>query len=184
MSERLSRRQFFSVNLEATVGFLGNFFSQQLELEREFFRPPGTNSELEFLTACNRCGLCKDACPEGLISLFSLSQGAKLANTPYMDPNSTPCTFCHKCSEICPTGALDKENTQPIGTAVISESTCIAFKDVMCDYCVYACPVEGAIVLQNGKPSINKEKCVGCGVCVKHCIGETKGIYITPIAEG
>lgn len=179
MSERLNRRQFFSLNLEATVGFLGNFLAPQFDLDRDFFRPPGTNSELDFLTACNRCGLCKDACPEGIIKLFSLSQGAKLVNTPYMDPNENPCTFCNKCIDVCPTNALHHEAKSSIGYACINTKTCLTYKDVMCDYCVYACPKENTLKLQDGKPVVNKENCNGCGICVAHCISEVKGIYIS-----
>lgn len=181
MSDRLSRRQFFSLNLEATVGFLGNFLAPQLDLERDFFRPPGTDSELEFLTACNRCGLCKEACPEGIINLFSISKGAKLVNTPYINPNESPCTFCKKCIEVCPTKALH-DDSPIIGYASINKNTCLTFKDVMCDYCVYACPEDDAIKLENGKPIINKANCNGCGACVSSCISEAKGIYITPAA--
>lgn len=180
MSDRLNRRQFFSLNLEATVGFLGNFLAPQFDLEREFFRPPGTKSELEFLTACNRCGLCKESCPEGIIKMFSLSQGAKLAGTPYIDPNESPCTFCKKCIEVCPTNALQTEDSASIGYARLNENTCLTFKDVMCDYCVYSCPEKDAIKLVNGKPVITRENCNGCGLCVSNCISDAKGIYITP----
>lgn len=180
MSERMNRRQFFSLNLEGAVGFLGNFLAPQLDLDREFFRPPGTNNELDFLTACNRCGLCKEACSEGIIKLFSISQGAKLVNTPYIDPNESPCTFCYKCIDICPTDALHFGAANSIGYARINPQTCLTYKDVMCDYCVHACPKENAIKLQDGKPVILKENCNGCGLCVSHCISEAKGVYISP----
>lgn len=179
MSDRLNRRQFFSVNLEAAAGFLGNFLTPQLDLEREFFRPPGTGSELEFLTSCTRCGICKDACPENIIHLFSLSSGAKLVNTPYMNPNNSPCTFCNKCIDVCPTDALSLEGEMRVGTAKVIEHTCLTFKNVMCDYCIYSCPTKGAISLQNGRPVVNEQLCTGCGQCVSSCISETKGIQIT-----
>lgn len=180
MSERLNRRQFFSLNLEATVGFLGQFLAPQFDLEREFFRPPGTKSELEFLVECNRCGICKDSCPVGIIKLFSLSQGAKLAGTPYIDPNENPCTFCKKCIEACPTEALHYKDSASIGYARVNKNTCLTYKEVMCDYCVYSCPVKDAIRLENGKPVINRENCNGCGLCVAHCISDTKGMEIVP----
>jgi ferredoxin-type protein NapG len=179
MSERVSRRQFFSLNLEATVGFLGNFLAPQFGLDREFFRPPGTDSELDFLTACTRCKLCKDSCPENIIEMFSLSSGAKLVNTPYIDPNKKSCTFCMECVNVCPTGALHSTAANQIGIAKFNQYSCLMLKDVLCDFCVYSCP-EQAIKLVNGKLSINSEKCNGCGVCVSSCIQETKGIYISP----
>lgn len=180
MTERLNRRQFFSLHLDATVGFLGNFLAPQLEVERDFFRPPGTYSELDFLTSCNRCSLCKDACPENIIKMFSLSDGAELVNTPFINPNEAPCTFCYKCIDTCPSGALSSEEKDTIGVAKINKHTCLAFKDVMCNYCVYACPVPRTIQLNNGKPEVNRNSCNGCGECVSHCISETKGIKIAP----
>lgn len=179
MSERLNRRQFFSLNLEAATGFLGNFLAPQLELERDFFRPPGAVNELEFLTTCNRCGRCKDQCPEKIINLFSISASPKLVNTPYLKPNESPCTFCQKCIEVCPTEALSLSRSMKIGTAKIMKNTCLGYKNVMCDFCVYSCPEKGAIQLQNGKPVINEELCTGCGQCVSACISEVKGIQIT-----
>lgn len=184
MEERVNRRQFLSINFGASVGFLGNFLGTQIEEERDFFRPPGAGNELEFLTTCNRCGKCKDSCPEGIISLFSLANGAKLLNTPYLNPNESPCTFCHDCIDVCPTNALNSSNLsekQAIGKAAIEKHICMAFQDVMCDYCVRSCPVNGAITLFNGKPSINESNCNGCGICVANCISEYKGIKVIPI---
>ncbi|MBP2239773.1 ferredoxin-type protein NapF [Cytobacillus eiseniae] len=184
MNDRVNRRQFLSINWEATVGFLGNFIGTQLEQERDFFRPPGARSELDFLTSCNRCGKCKESCPESIISLFTLTDGAKLVNTPYLNPNENPCTFCNKCIEVCPTDALSlsgRLEIPAIGRAVIHPTSCLAFQEVMCDYCVRSCPEEGALTLINGKPMIQNEACTGCGLCVASCIAEQKGILIQSI---
>lgn len=182
MSDRLSRRQFLSLNIESTLGFLGNFIAPQLEQERDFFRPPGAGDELDFLTSCTRCGLCKEQCPEGIIKLFSYAEGAKLANTPFIDPNQSPCTFCMKCVEVCEDQALSymsKGSVAPIGTAKILEDSCLAFKGVMCDYCVRSCPLEKAIKLELDKPVIDESICNGCGKCISSCISEQKGIIVT-----
>lgn len=184
MNERVNRRQFLSINWEATVGFLGNFIGTQLEQERDFFRPPGAREELDFLTSCNRCGKCKDSCPEGILNLFTLSDGAKILNTPYLNPNESPCTFCQSCIDACPTDALSLSgllDNPSIGKAEILKHNCLTFKDVMCDYCFRSCPVKSAIELIDGKPSINEESCTGCGLCVTSCISEVKGIQITSI---
>src|SRR5690554_4549517 len=101
MNDRVNRRQFLSLNLDAGVGFLGNLFFSQVETERDFFRPPGAGDEVEFLTSCTRCGLCREVCPENSISLFALTSGAKLAQTPFLDPNVNPCTMCSKCIDAC-----------------------------------------------------------------------------------
>lgn len=178
----MSRRQFFTLNLGATVDFFENLLVPQLELEleRDFFRPPGTVNELHFLSSCTRCGLCKASCPENIIKMFSSAAGAKLMNTPYINPNDSPCTFCNKCIEACSADALSMNDLSRIGTARINENTCLAYENVLCDYCVYSCPVEGAIRLIKGKPVVNSEACNGCGVCVARCIAEDKGIYIYP----
>ncbi|SEN24550.1 ferredoxin-type protein NapG [Mesobacillus persicus] len=181
MNERLNRRQFLSMNWDATVGFVGNLVLSQLDDEREFFRPPGASTEVEFLTLCTRCGLCKNACPEETISLFSLASGAKLANTPFIDPNIRPCTMCGKCIDVCPSHALTtiaNGGSAVVGFADILPDNCLAFKDVMCDYCIRACPQTQAIYLDNGKPVVIAENCNGCGLCVSRCISVDKGIWI------
>lgn len=181
MNDRVNRRKFLSINLGATVGFLGNFLSTQFEQNRDFFRPPGALNELEFLTSCTRCGKCKNSCPEGIINLFAFADGAKLINTPYLNPNESPCTFCMECIEVCPTNALSRigylEETA-IGKAEILTNRCLAFQEVMCDYCVRSCPVEGALTSNNGLPKVFDEICIGCGICVSNCISEQKGIHI------
>ena len=181
MSERLSRRSFLTLNLEATVGFLGNIIIPQIEQERNFFRPPGSGPELEFLTSCTRCTKCAEACPEKIISMFPMQQGAKIANTPYIDPNVAPCTYCGLCIDSCPAGALSLNNMslqKSIGTAEVHGLKCLAFKQVMCDYCVRSCPVQGAISMVDDKPSVNGQLCTGCGICVASCISDDKGIFV------
>ncbi|WP_043929694.1 4Fe-4S dicluster domain-containing protein [Bacillus sp. EB01] len=184
MSERLSRRAFLALNWKSAVGFLGNAIIPQVEDERDFFRPPGAGSELEFISSCTRCGLCKDACPEQTISLFSAASGAKLAMTPYLDPNDLPCTFCGKCVDVCADGALSEENFSfgpKLGTASVIEENCLAYKEVMCDSCYRACPKKGsAIRILAGKPAIAEEDCNGCGLCVQGCIAEYKGMIVNP----
>ncbi|MFK9090605.1 4Fe-4S binding protein [Bacillus salipaludis] len=67
-----------------------------MEIERDFFRPPGACDELEFLTSCSRCGKCVEVCPEESILLFPLSSGARLVNTPYNSLNLTPSLYFWK----------------------------------------------------------------------------------------
>jgi ferredoxin-type protein NapG len=179
MKEELSRRNYLKLNWKASVGFLGHVLDSQIEQDRACFRPPGAGSELDFLTACTRCGECAKECPEGIIRLLPIDSGAKLMNTPYLDPNQSPCTFCHKCIHACPTDALQHLTTYPsIGKAVVRAEGCIAYQQVLCDYCVRSCPVAGAIELINGVPIVNDTLCNGCGICVSHCINESKGIWV------
>ncbi len=181
MTEKLNRREFISLNWESTIGFLGNFIAPQMEIERTFFRPPGALGELGFLTSCTRCGKCQEICPEQSIRMFSLQDGAKLVNTPFLDPNISPCTFCKKCVVACPTDALnetDFEARRFLGYVKVKPGFCLAYNSVMCDYCVRACPVKGAIQLENGVPVVSREQCTGCGICVSKCIAERNGLKV------
>ncbi|WP_187118940.1 4Fe-4S dicluster domain-containing protein [Bacillus marasmi] len=171
------------MNWDSTVGFLSNFLAPQLEMERNYIRPPGSVEELQFLTSCSRCGDCKSACPEMVIELFAIQDGVKITGTPYLDFSNAACTFCNKCMEVCPTDALNRASLQEqlrIGTAEIDTSLCLGYQDVLCDYCVRACPIDGAINLIVGKPMIDTETCTGCGVCRLNCISEDRAIQIKP----
>jgi ferredoxin-type protein NapG len=184
MTDDLNRRNYLKLNWKASFSFLGNVLSPQLEKERECFRPPGAGNELDFLTSCTRCGKCSEGCPEGIIRLLPMSFGAGQMNTPFLDPNLSACTFCLKCIEVCPTDALSEHHLTKIpaiGKAFIRKKGCIAHQNVMCDYCVRACPIDQAIHLENGVPIVNEEKCNGCGNCVSQCISEYKGIWISLI---
>jgi ferredoxin-type protein NapG len=181
MNEELNRRNYLKLNWKASLGFLGHVIARKIEQERDCFRPPGASSELDFLTYCTRCGKCSAECPEGIIRLRSLDSGAGKMSTPYLDPNQSACTFCLRCIEICPTKALDLvsfNEKSSIGLAKIRLDGCIAYQNVMCDYCIRACPIQGALTQENGLPHVNKEKCNGCGICVSNCISESKGIWV------
>ncbi|MCL6572452.1 MAG: 4Fe-4S dicluster domain-containing protein [Bacillus sp. (in: Bacteria)] len=181
MSEKLSRREFLNLNWESTVGFLGNFLAPQIEMERDFFRPPGSCDELEFLTTCTRCGKCQNICPENCISIFTLSSGVKLVNTPFIDPNEIPCTFCKQCIDVCPTASLSYMDFRAhpfLGTVMVEKTSCLGFQQVLCDYCVRACPVYGAISIIEGIPLVSEQKCTGCGICIASCIAEEKALKI------
>lgn len=183
MANRIDRRSFFSLNWDATVGFMKNLLATQIEPDRKFFRPPGAEDELQFLTSCTRCSLCKDVCPENIINLFSVNYGVKLAKTPFINPNKAPCSFCGKCIEACPTTALNEQtfkSTPQIGYAKIIKNACLAYNNTLCDFCIRACPTEGAIKLKNFKPVINTNVCNGCGYCIQNCINENLSIYVVP----
>jgi len=69
--------------------------------------------------------------------------------------------------------------------AVIKKEDCIAPKE--CNYiCQKACPINRAgkeciVIGEDGKPVINEELCIGCGICVKKC--PTKCIHILNLPE-
>jgi ferredoxin-type protein NapG len=176
MNERLNRRQFLLENWNASLSFLGNLVLTQAEDKRTFFRPPGASSELEFLSLCTRCGLCKEACKDGVISMFTAASGAKLAHTPYLDPNRSPCTMCGSCIGVCHNGALSHLGNLQIGRAEVKKDNCLAYKKISCDYCIRSCPEE-ALIMDHGVPAVN-DRCTGCGLCSANCISDFKGIWV------
>lgn len=180
MTEKLNRREFIKENFRSTFQLLGTIIEATIEQERNFIRPPGAGEELLFLTACTRCGVCAEVCPTSTISLFSVDYGAKLTGTPFINPNESPCTFCHECITHCPSGALEPVGpNERLGIAEVVEFNCLAYKDMMCDYCVRACPLgAGAIIIEEGKPKVIETGCNGCGQCVEACIQTHKGIYV------
>jgi len=90
---------------------------------------------------------------------------------------------CTKCSEVCPSSSIveiSKENksSTKIGTAVWVKENCVVLTDdVFCGNCAKHCPV-GAIEMisldsedadSKKIPSVNSERCIGCGACENLC---------------
>ncbi len=46
----------------------------------------------------------------------------------------------------------------------VKQETCVG-----CGICVDVCPVEGAMVVENGKARIIQEKCIFCHKCMEKC---------------
>jgi NAD-dependent dihydropyrimidine dehydrogenase PreA subunit len=61
---------------------------------RPFMPRPIINEE-----ECSGCGICVDACPEGVIELVG-----DVANA----VNDESCTACATCMEECPMGAIEE----------------------------------------------------------------------------
>ena len=185
MAEEMDRRDFLKLNFKSSIRFLAEVVRPQIKKEREFIRPLGAVDEVEFLTMCTRCGACESVCPTKTIALFGAEKGTVHMDTPYMKLNEAPCDFCEKCIEACPTGALRKDAVPfaPLGKAVVIPSNCMAYSQVMCDYCFQNCPVEGALLRTEGKPMVNHQICTGCGYCVFACIHQPKAIFIATSRE-
>ncbi len=153
-------------------------------------RPPGALAEPDFLAACIRCGQCVEACPFGTLHL-AVGLAAEIANgTPYVDPRTVPCYLCQgydtlRCIASCPTTALE---TVPdprdvrMGTATIDESTCLPYKGVACRVCWHACPFPNEAIRFDPllRPVVDKDHCVGCGLCDYACPTEPSSIPVQP----
>ena len=138
-------------------------------------RPPGADAESEFLSKCIRCTRCSDACEAQCIHLFGPEAG-ELQGTPYIVSEDRACTLCLQCGSACPTDALhvleDKADVR-MGVAVVDERLCVSHNGTgVCGACHTACPLKNEAITQDfrNQPTVNNEKCVGCGMCEEVCI--------------
>ena len=152
--------------------------------------PPGAKSERHFEKHCTACLLCVANCPGETLRVTS---GLKPSMT-YLQGYCVE--TCNKCSEICPTEAIAKIDLKEkchtkIGTAVHNPSLCLPFADeIDCDNCAWHCP-HGAITMVPKDassrwsikiPSIDPDKCTGCGQCEYLCPARPiSAIHIIPV---
>lgn len=139
-------------------------------------RPPGALSEREFLNACTRCSDCVNACPKDAIQKVPKKMGFLIMDTPYIDPAKVPCVMCDglPCIAACEEGALLPVPGGPrdveMGYAILDKKKCQAYGDTFCQQCLIDCPIPGAITQDREmRPTIHKDVCTGCGVCVRSC---------------
>lgn len=155
-----------------------------------WIRPPYAINELEFLLACTRCGDCIEACPYDVIFALSARMGAKVAGTPALDLLNRGCHLCQDwpCVTSCEPAALRRSESDTdiplppkLANVSIDEQACLPFSGPECGACIGSCPVPGALVLDMCKPSINRDICTGCGLCIESCITEPKAIRIASL---
>jgi polyferredoxin/NAD-dependent dihydropyrimidine dehydrogenase PreA subunit len=155
-------------------------------------RPPGSLPEKDFLTLCQRCGLCMKVCPTNVINPALAEAGMAGFWTPHLVMTQGYCEYtCTLCGDVCPTGAIaefsakDKiERPIRIGSAYIDRGRCLPWSgNGPCIVCEEHCPTspkaiyfqEGMVKGADGKetqvqlPSIDLKKCVGCGICEFKC---------------
>lgn len=173
----LGRRQLFKDLFVFMGDKVADYASKKIDRvmpKGDYLRPPGAIEETEFLSLCTRCDECIKVCPAKAIKRYQgLTDVA--VGTPVIMPRENPCVLCNGllCIAACKDGALkpvahvDKVN---MGIARINESRCLAWGGQDCQLCYIKCPLRGdAIFHEDGKPVINEEKCVGCGVCEYAC---------------
>ncbi len=138
--------------------------------------PPGSISAQNMKRHCTACQLCVSACPNNVLrpstALDTFMQPVMSFERGYCRPE------CTHCSQVCPAGAIrcitvEEKTTVHAGHAVWLKENCVPLTDgVSCGNCARHCPV-GAIQMVDYKgkqvPSINMEKCIGCGACEHLC---------------
>jgi len=154
---------------------------------RRYIRPPGALREEEFIALCTKCDECIKVCPHE--SIRKLNKDFDIADgTPVIIPEKKPCYLCedYACIKACKDGALvEVKNVEEVamGKASINEDNCMAYGAQFCEQCVRNCPVPDAIYLEDNKPIVAKEKCVGCGICENVCntVNQPIAIRISPV---
>ena len=143
--------------------------------------PFGSESVARFYRHCTACQLCVTVCPDNVLRpssrLEHLMQPEMSFEKGYCRPE------CVKCSEVCPAGAIlkitpEEKTNWKVGTASVDYDLCVVNRDgVRCGNCARHCPV-GAISMVRKDPgddkspripSVNEEKCIGCGACENLC---------------
>ncbi len=174
-------------------------------------RPPGSVSEIDFLSKCIRCGECMKVCPTNVIQPTLFEAGLEGLWTPVLIMKMGYCEYsCVLCSTVCPTGAiqlltearkLGKDGKKPvsIGTAFIDRGKCLPWgMAVPCIVCEEHCPTSPkAVYLRDEtvfnlkgepvdvkQPFVDPELCIGCGVCEFKCpVKNSPAIYCNSTGE-
>jgi len=155
-------------------------------------RPPGSLPEKEFLSLCQRCGLCMKACPTNVIHPALGEAGMTGFWTPRLIMTQGYCDYtCTLCGSVCPTGAITNisakekiEKPIKIGSAYLDRGRCLPWSaNAPCIVCEEHCPTspkaiylkEETITRSDGKPIkvrlpfVDLKRCVGCGICENKC---------------
>ncbi|MBQ0086946.1 MAG: 4Fe-4S binding protein [Bacteroidales bacterium] len=153
--------------------------------------PAGSKGVEHFSDKCVSCQLCVKSCPNRVLrpssSLENFLQPEMSFENGYCRPE------CTVCSEVCPAGAItqiseEEKSSIQIGHAVWIAANCVVLTDdVNCGNCARHCP-SGAITMvpvnpEDEKsrmvPSVDTEKCIGCGACEHLCPARPFGaIYV------
>ena len=169
-------------------------FRSALPTQR-LLRPPGVQSEDEFLKKCVRCGECMKVCLKNALYPATAQAGIEGIYTPVVVPRLGYCEYnCTLCGQVCPTGAIpalpvEEKRRQVIGKAVFDRNHCLPFaRKIDCIVCEEHCPIpekaiRSRVVTVSGvdgirreirEPYLVEEICNGCGICENICPLETK----------
>lgn len=167
---KTSRRQFFK--LAAILLLVGASLKNIAKAAGTILRPPGALTEDEFGVLCTRCSRCIQVCPTNALRPMPITKGLVNFETPEFIPRTGRCDLCQACQEVCPTGALVVTSVAAtkIGTAAVDKGRCIAWHDgKLCFLCGEQCPIQAIDGDHLRRPTVRREKCVGCGACENGC---------------
>lgn len=184
-----------AVLTQSTLGYPSAQNGTGIVAPPELVRPPGAVPEIDFLSACIRCGACMKACPTNTLQPLGLEAGLAAFFSPKALARRGPCDpVCNACGHVCPTGAIrallpEEKIWAKIGTAQILRHRCLAWEfDRNCLVCDEVCPYD-AISLQKVEgmatqvPFVDETRCSGCGFCEFHCpVQNQSAIEVSPMA--
>lgn len=141
-------------------------------------RPPWAIAPKSFEETCQRCGKCIQSCSKGIIV-----QGE--GGFPEVNFNLGSCTFCAACVEACESNSFQYFKNEELHDICASPreawnldvsikfSDCLSINTIICRICSDNCSEEAiTFQLQTGGisiPSIDHDKCNGCGECLFTC---------------
>ena len=150
--------------------------------------PPGALSLKNLQQHCTGCQLCVSACPNGVLHP---STGLLHYLQPTMSYEVNHCRpECHACSDVCPAGAIlplgkmheekmQRKSSLKIGRAVWVRENCLPVAmEEKCGNCATHCPTGAITMVPLGEdsgpnalrvPSVDDERCIGCGACEHLC---------------
>lgn len=143
--------------------------------------PPGAVSLRHFEQHCTSCQLCVSECPDGVLRPSSDLEHFMQPQSSYERGYCRP--ECTRCSDVCPADAIkpltvaEKSSVQ-IGHAVWVAENCVPLTDgVSCGNCARHCPAGAILMVPAERPSgqkvmvptVNTERCIGCGACENLC---------------
>jgi MauM/NapG family ferredoxin protein len=169
---KTSRRQFFKLTAILLLVGAGVSLKNTAKAAGTVLRPPGALPEAEFGAVCNRCNRCIQVCPTNALSPMAITEGLVNFETPEFVPRTGRCDLCQACQEVCPTGALvfTPVAATKIGTAAVNKDRCIAWHEgKLCFLCGEQCPIQAIDGDELRRPTVRREKCIGCGACENGC---------------
>ncbi len=176
-----------------SLPLLGRLDGRVLKVsDPRLIRPPGALHEKDFLTLCQRCGLCMKVCPTNAIHPTLGEAGMSGFWTPCLIMTQGYCEYtCTLCGAVCPTGAIAKisakdkiERPIRIGSAYVDRGRCLPWSgNGPCIVCEEHCPTSPKAIYLRKEfveipagnavevqlPYVDLKQCVGCGICENKC---------------